>query len=156
MDVINGQNYYQKIDNLADFRPLLEIAKGTSCRIHAGTNAILNSDRVSGGTIEMIRGVACNYWAQGVGGLYLSQWFAGANWPYQPPFYEQLREVAYPKAHGPQGQVLHGPPRPIRLEAGPPTQTAPLPVELKENRPRQTRTAHCRRSASLGCAETGS
>ena len=134
VDVINGQNYYQKIDNLADFRPLLDIAKGTSCRIHAGTNAILNSDRVSGGTIEMIRGVACNYWAQGVDGLYLGQWFAGTNWPYQAPFYEQLREVAYPKLMAPKDK-FYMVPTADQTRSRPPAQTAPLPVELKENRP---------------------
>ena len=134
VDVINGQNYYQKVDNLADFRPLLEIAKGTSCRINAGTNAILNSDRVSGATIEMLRGVACNYWAQGVDGLYLGQWFAGTNWPYQAPFYEQLREVAYPKLMAPKDK-FYMVPTADQTRSRPPTQTAPLPVELKENRP---------------------
>lgn len=134
VDVINGQNYYQKIDNLADFRPLIEIAKGTSCRIHAGTNAILNSDRVSAATIEMIRGVACNYWAQGVDGLYLSQWFAGTNWPYQPPFYEQLREVAYPKLMAPKDK-FYMVPTADQTQTRPPAQPAPLPIELKENRP---------------------
>ena len=82
----------------------------------------------------MIRGVACNYWAQGVDGLYLSQWFAGANWPYQPPFYEQLREVAYPKLMAPKDK-FYMVPTADQTRSRPPTQTAPLPVELKENRP---------------------
>ena len=134
VDVISAQNYYQKIDNLADFRPLIEAAKGTSCRIHAGLNGTLNSDRVSEGAIEMIRAVACNYWAQGVDGLYLSQWFAGTNWPYQAPFYEQLREVAYPQLMAPKDKIYIVPTA-DQTRRRPPSPSTPLPAELKVNRP---------------------
>ena len=81
VDVINAQSYYQKIDNLANFRPLVEAAKDTSCRINASINGVINSDRVSGAPIEMIRAVASNNWAQGIDGILLSQWYAGTNWP---------------------------------------------------------------------------
>ena len=40
----------------------------------------VHSDRLDNGTIEFIRAVACNYWAQGIDGLYLSQWFTA--YPY--------------------------------------------------------------------------
>ena len=29
----------------------------------------------------MIRAAACNYWDQGIDGLYLAHWFS--NWPYE-------------------------------------------------------------------------
>jgi hypothetical protein len=134
VDVISAQTYYQKIDNLADFRPLIEAAKGTSCRIHACTNGIVNSDRVGGGTIEMIRAVASNYWAQGVDGLYLGQWFAGTNWPYQASFYEQLREVAYPQLMAPKDK-FYMVPTTDQSRSRSPAPPIPLPVDLKAHQP---------------------
>ena len=43
----------------------------------------------------MIRGAACNAWAQGVDGLLLNQWFY--NWPYDATFYQKLRELPFPE-----------------------------------------------------------
>ena len=53
----------------------------------------------------MIRALASNYWAQGIDGLYLNQWFAGTNWPYHATFYEQLREVPYPQVMAPKDKL---------------------------------------------------
>lgn len=135
VDVINAQNYYQKIDNLADFRPLLKAAKGSSCKIHAVTHAVVGSDRVNGATIEMVRAVACNYWAQGVDGLYLGQWFGGSNWPYQPSFYQQLREVAYPQLMAPKDKFYMIPTAEPEHRTSPPTPPMPLPRDLNVNQP---------------------
>ena len=129
VDVINAQSYYQKIDNLANFRPLVEAAKDTSCRIHASINGVINSDRVSGAPIEMIRAVASNYWAQGIDGLLLSQWFAGTNWPYQASFYEQLREVSYPKLMAPKDK-FYLVPTADQSRQTPPNPKTPLPQIL--------------------------
>ena len=68
-------------------------------------------------TIEMIRGAACNAWAQGVDGLYLAHWFG--NWPYQASFYEKLRELPHPDVMAPKDKHYYVPtetgryPRPV-------------------------------------------
>ena len=81
-------------DQMGDFRPLVAAAKGSGCRIHAAVYSAAHTDRLSESTIEMVRATACNYWAQGIDGVYLTQWFTG--WPYQAPFYEKLREIPHP------------------------------------------------------------
>ena len=82
------------VDPTADFRPLVEAAEGSACRIHAAISNRLNSDRLAFAPIEMLRAAACNYWEQGVDGLYLAHWFAA--WPYQSDLYEKLREISHP------------------------------------------------------------
>jgi hypothetical protein len=72
----------------------VEAARGSACRIHAGLHSNVDSDRLGQATVEIIRAVASNYWAQGIDGLYLAQWFS--NWPYQASFYEKLRELPHP------------------------------------------------------------
>ena len=52
---------------------------------------------------------ACNYWAQGVDGLYIAHWFGC--WPYKADFYQKLREVPLPRDNGGQGQDLSNPQR---------------------------------------------
>ena len=96
-DVIIAQTYSgpELIDQTVDFGPLVEAAKGKKTRIHAAIQSHLDSDRLSEGTIEMVRATACNYWEQGVDGLYLAHWFG--NWPYQASFYEKLRELSHPE-----------------------------------------------------------
>ena len=51
----------------------------------------------------MIRAAACNYWDQGVDGLYLAHWFS--NWPYRGDFYEKLRELPYPEVMAPKDKT---------------------------------------------------
>ena len=96
VDVIIGQTFSgpELVDPMADFRPLVEAAKGSDCRIHAAVQSHLDSDRLSEAPIEMTRAIACNYWEQGIDGMYLSHWFS--NWPYEGSFYEKLRELPHP------------------------------------------------------------
>ena len=134
VDVIVAKTYAYLLDNLADFRPLIEAARGSSVRIHAAANGIVNSDRVGSATIEMIRAMASNYWAQGVDGLYLHQWFASTNWPFQATFYEQLREVPYPQVMAPKDKFY------MVTTAGPRTSLpAPLPQDLQEGQTAKVR-----------------
>lgn len=96
VDVVIGQTFSgpELLDSTTDFSALVEAAKRTDFRIHATLQSHVDSDRLGESTIEMIRAAACNYWAQGVDGLYLAHWFG--NWPYQASFYEKLRELPHP------------------------------------------------------------
>ncbi|MYC80971.1 MAG: hypothetical protein F4X19_02615 [Acidobacteria bacterium] len=108
VDVIIGETfgvYWGRVDHAADYRPLLEAARGTSTRVFAVLNSMVDSDRLSNGSIEVIRAAACNYWDQGVDGIYLNQWFQGANWPYRAAFYEQLREIPHPDIMAPKDKL---------------------------------------------------
>ena len=96
VDVLIGQTYSgpELHDQTVDFRPLVDAAKDAGCRIHAALHSHIDSDRLSEATVAMIRAAACNYWAQGIDGLYLAHWFN--NWPYDATFYEKLRELPHP------------------------------------------------------------
>ncbi len=94
VDVLIGETYQHAMDQQANFRPLVEAAQGSSCRIHGAVGLGVYSDRLRDGTVEITRAVACNCWDQGVDGLYLAQWFAA--WPYEASFYEKLRELPHP------------------------------------------------------------
>ncbi len=118
-----------------DFTELVEVARGSGCRVHASIYSHLDSDRLSQATIEMIRASACNYWEQGIDGMYLSHWFS--NWPYQGSFYEKLRELPHPDVMAPRDKIYHVPtstgvyPDPAS-EPGVPMQ---LPADLEVNEP---------------------
>ena len=131
VDVLIGATY-SILDQQADFRPLLEAVEGSPCRVHAALNGEVHSDRLEAATLSIMRAAACNYWAQGVDGLYLDQWFG--RWPYDSTFYEQLREVPHPDVMAPKDKfyyVTTG--ANLRLR---PTDPAPaLPQELETNRP---------------------
>ena len=116
------------MDQLANFRPLVEAAKRTNCRVLPALQTLLHSDRLANGTIEHMRAVACNYWAQGVDGLYLSQWFTV--WPYDANFYEQLREVGHPDVMGYKDKIYVVPTK-VRDRQ----KNMPLPQELTVNKP---------------------
>jgi hypothetical protein len=96
VDVLIGQTFSspELLDSTVEFRPLVEAAEGSDCRVHAAIQSYVDSDRLGTATIEMMRAVACNYWEQGVDGMYLAHWFG--NWPYQASFYEKLRELPHP------------------------------------------------------------
>jgi hypothetical protein len=83
-----------RVDPNLDFRPLLALTQGTGCRVIPALHSGVGSDRVGEGPISMIRAQACNFWDQGVDGLYLAQWFH--HWPYEADFYERLRELPFP------------------------------------------------------------
>jgi hypothetical protein len=92
--IVDILTVFELVDQGADFRPLVLAAKGTKCRIFAAIKSQVDSDRLAEAPIEMVRATACNYWPQGVDGLYLAHWFG--NWPYQASFYEKLRELPHP------------------------------------------------------------
>jgi hypothetical protein len=95
----------------------------------------VDSDRLAEATVEMIRGAACNYWEQGIDGLYLAHWFG--NWPYDATFYEKLRELPHPEVMAPRDKFYYVPTttgryRAPRLEPGLSMQ---LPVDLNVGAP---------------------
>ncbi len=142
-DVLVGQNFSgpELVDHNADFRPLVAAAKGTSCRIHAAVHSHVDSDRLAEATIEMVRGAACNYWDQGVDGLYLAHWFG--NWPYDASFYEKLRELPDPEVMAPKDKFYYIPtstgryPRPS-VEPG---MSLQLPADLTVGKPTEVELA---------------
>jgi hypothetical protein len=83
-----------RLDPNLDFRPLLALSQDTDCSVIPALHSSVGSDRVGEGPIPMMRAQACNYWEQGVDGLYLAQWFH--HWPYEAGFYERLRELPFP------------------------------------------------------------
>ena len=95
IDVIVGEdNHAGSVTNPnVEYNELLSITKNTDTRVHASLYSHMDSDRLNEATIESIRGAACNYWDQGVDGLYVAQWFS--QWPYKASFYEKLREIPY-------------------------------------------------------------
>ncbi len=131
VDVVIGESYSSRMDQLADFRPLVEAAQNSACRVHATIQPEVHSDRLDNGTIEFIRAVACNYWPQGIDGLYLAQWFTA--WPYPADFYEQLRELIHPDVMASKDKFYYVPTR--MRPSGP---RMPLPRTLKVNKPVQT------------------
>jgi hypothetical protein len=141
VDVLIGQAFSgpELLDSTIDFRPLVRAAQGTSCRVHAALQSHIDSDRLGEACIEMVRGAACNYWAQGVDGLYLAHWFG--NWPYGASFYEKLRELPFPEVMAARDKMYFVPtqtgryPQP-RIEPGLAMQ---LPADLEEGRPVRVR-----------------
>ena len=121
VDVIIGETfgvYWGRVDHAADYRPLLEAARGTSTRIFAVLNSMVDSDRLSNGSIEVIRAAACNYWDQGVDGIYLNQWFQGPTGPIGPPSTNSFGRFPIPTSW---------PPRTSSISSRPRAATGPLP-----------------------------
>ena len=129
----NGTSLTYEAPLLDDLRFLVESAKRTQCRIHAAIDSNVDSDRLGEASIEMIRAAACNYWAQGIDGLYISQWFT--NWPYDASFYEKLRELPHPDIMAPKDKVYHIPTVAGRFSS--PELTLQLPADLDVNVPAQ-------------------
>ena len=74
VDVIIGDGAVgDTMNQMADFRGLVEAAKGSDCRVHASLQHRVDSDRVGDATIEMVRAAAGNYWEQGIEGIYISR-----------------------------------------------------------------------------------
>lgn len=113
-------------DPNADFRPLVEAAKGSDCRIHAAFHINVDSDRLATAPIEMVRAIACNYWAQGIDGLYLAGW--QNSWPFDASFYEKLREIPHPDVMAPKDKYY----RVLTKTSGvPEAGTTQLPADLE-------------------------
>ena len=119
------------LDQTVDFRPLVEAADGSSCRVHAALGSFVDSDRLAEGPIQMIRAAACNIWAQGVDGLYIGQWFG--QWPYGPEFYEKLREVPHPDIMAARDKIYFIPTQNSRQSGS--TDARPLPAPLPVGEP---------------------
>ena len=136
VDVIIGQAFSgpELVDAMVNFRPLVRAARGFPCRIHAAIQSHVDSDRLHEASIEIIRAAACNYWAQGIDGLYLAHWFG--NWPYQASFYEKLRELPHPDVMAPKDKYYYVPtetdryPKPM-LEPGL-SMVLPAPLSLEK------------------------
>jgi hypothetical protein len=123
------------INSNADYSEMVELARGTKCRVIGAIQSHVDSDRLGEGPISMTRACATNYWAQGVDGLYLAHWFN--LWPYQAGFYERLRELPHPEIMAPKDKFYYVPtgtgryPEP-ETEPG---MTMELPAELKVGEP---------------------
>lgn len=122
----------QRIDPNTDFRPLVAAAKGMKCRVLAALHSRVASDRLADGPISMVRAAACNYWDQGVDGLYLAQWFH--HWPYQADFYERLRELPHPDIMANKDKYYYIPTEHERSQPGSGIQ---LPVAMEMDQPAQ-------------------
>ena len=120
------------LDPEADFGPLVQAAAGRPCRIMAALQSRVDTDRIGEATPAMIRGAACNYWRQGIDGLYLAHWFGC--WPYGAEFYQKLREVPHPDIMASKDKIYrlptanNAPPRPLY----PPRRALRLPAPLAQ------------------------
>ncbi len=147
VDVILGESTAgaSVTDPTVDFRPLLECAEGSGCRVHGVLRNHVDSDRLYTAPIQMIRAAACNYWEQGVDGLCCAHWCG--NWPYGPEFYEQLRELPFPEVMAARDKIYavptvtgrspepaDGNQLPAPLEPGVPVR---LQVPVSDDLPRQ-------------------
>lgn len=134
VDIVIGQTFSgpELVDCNADYRELVATAKGTGVHVMATLQSLIDSDRLGQGTVEVVRACACNYWEQGVDGLYLGHWFG--NWPYGASFYEKLRELPYPEVMAAKDKYYYTPtgtgryPHPA-IEPG---ARCPLPLEIAE------------------------
>lgn len=137
VDVLIPQTYSspELLNHNADFRPFVEAAKDSPCRVHAALQSHVDSDRLGEATTEMIRAAACNYWDQGVDGLYLAHWFG--NWPYDASFYEKLRELSDPEIMAPKDKFYYVPTTTGRYQEPTvePGLVRQLPVDLHLHQP---------------------
>ena len=132
VDVLVGEEFDDMYHSRPtdDYRPLLELAKGSGCRVHASLHSVVATDRLNNVPISMVRAMACNYWAQGVEGIYLAEWYN--MWPYEATFYEKLREVPYPDIMATKDKFYF---IATRTEGAAGDARAPLPAKLEVNKP---------------------
>jgi hypothetical protein len=123
---------------MADFRPLVAAVKGSGCRFHAAIQSYVDSDRLAEAPVEMVRAAACNYWAQGVDGMYIAHWFG--NWPYQASFYQKLREIPHPDVMAAKDKFYFVPTATGRYGVPEPEPglAMQLPIKLELNKPART------------------
>jgi len=137
VDVLIGNTYQgpELCDQMTDYGPLVEAAKGTGTRVHATIQSIIDSDRVHHGPISAIRAAATNYWAQGVDGLYVAYWHG--LWPYDARVYEKLREIPHPDVMAPKDKLYFVPTAMGRFPEPEPEPgiTMQLPRELVQGAP---------------------
>lgn len=137
VDVVVGNNFggAEIVDPMTDYGPLVEAAQGTDVRVIAGIHSLVSSDRMRHGTIEVLRGVASNYWAQGVDGLYVAYWHG--MWPYGDDYYAKLRELPHPDVMESKSKFYFVPTQADRVEPDglEPGIVMQLPAEMKLNEP---------------------
>ena len=138
VDVIIAQDVQagRHVNSMADFRPMVALAKGSESRVIASIPSQLDTDRLGDAPISVVRAAACNYWEQGINGVDLWYWYL--SWPYQPPFYEKLRELPHPDVMAPKDKFYHlltdvGLAKPG--EPGEQWGSRPLPVRLHRGQP---------------------
>lgn len=135
VDVLVGQTFSgpELVDTMANFRSLVQAAHGYPCRVHATIQSHVDSDRLQEAPIEIVRATACNYWEQGIDGLYLDHWFG--NWPYESKFYEKLRELPHPDIMATQDKYYYLPTETGRYSHPPlePGLSMQLPADLSAN-----------------------
>ena len=124
-----------RLDPNLDFTPYLKAAAGTKTRVLAVLHARVANDRIGDGPVAMTRAAACNYWDQGVDGLYVAQWFQ--QWPYGGQFYEKLRELPHPDIMAAKDKYYYVPTE-IDTPWNPLTPTA-LPAVMELNEPAEAR-----------------
>lgn len=133
VDALVGEPFSapHRIDPNTDFRPLAAIVKEANCRCIAAIHSHVDSDRLAEAPISMVRAAACNYWEQGIDGLYLAQWFP--HWPYQADFYERLREIPHPDIMAAKDKYYYIPTENARPHE--PWASTQLPIKMEVNRP---------------------
>ena len=122
-----------RVDPNLDFCPLVRLTQSTNCRVIPALHSGVGTDRVGEGPISMMRAQACNYYAQGVDGLYLAQWFH--HWPYEAGFYERLRELPFPDIMATRDKYYYIPSE--SSFAAPVGAEATLPIPLAPGAPEQ-------------------
>ena len=122
VDVLVGEG---DLGQMTDFRPLVDATKGTETRVHASVNNGVGSDRLGGAPISAMRATACNYWSQGVEGLYLMGWHG--EWPYADAFYGKLRELPHPDIMAAKDKFYFVPTSE--------RESTPLPTKMELDRP---------------------
>ena len=131
VDELVVQDHAYRANMMADFRPVVAAAADSPCHVVAALQNVV-ADPLQAATIDQCRAMACNYWAQGIDGLFLDRgWFV--EWPYGASFYEKVRELPYPQLMAPKDKryhVLTGPGRVAGLETPP-----ALPITLVEGEP---------------------
>ena len=139
VDALIVQDRQSVVNQMADFRPYVAAACKSGIRILAAIQSMVRGDdRQEVESVEMMRATACNYWSQGIDGLFLDRgWFL--DWPYEAPFYQKLRELPFPHLMAPVDKQYH-----VLSEATPSAgevigEPAPLPAKLVTGRPSRVR-----------------
>ena len=137
VDVVVGNTFQgpEIVDPMTDYGPLVEAAQRTNVRVIAGIHSLVSSDRMRHGSVEVLRGVATNYWAQGVDGLYVAYWHG--MWPYSDDFYAKLRELPHPDVMATKSKVYYVPTQADRVEPDglEPGLVMHLPAAMELNEP---------------------
>ena len=133
VDALVGEPFSapNRIDPNTDFRLLAAVVKDSACRCIAAIHSHVDSDRLAEAPISMVRAAACNYWEQGIDGLYLAQWFP--HWPYQADFYERLREIPHPDIMEAKDKYYYIPTENARPHE--PWVSTQLPIKMEVNKP---------------------